>query len=88
MTKELQDHVWSILLKEFKEEVKEIYSNAITYHPCGYNHKTDLLKYLFGRHNLTSGAVEQEMLTVSRKEVCSIYDHAIGLITKTIISEV
>ena len=67
MTKELQDHVWSILPKEFKEEVKEIYSNAITYHPCGYNHKTDLLKYLFGRHNLTSDVVEEEMLTVSRK---------------------
>ena len=68
MTKELQDHVWSILPKEFKEEVKEIYSNAITYHPCGYNHKTDLLKYLFGRHNLTSDAVEEEMLTVPRKK--------------------
>lgn len=56
MTTELQNKVWSILPKEFKEEVKEIYSNAITYHPCGYNHKTDLLKYLFGRHNLTSDA--------------------------------
>ena len=44
MTIELQDRVWHILPKEFKEEVKEIYSNAITYHPCGYNHKTDLLK--------------------------------------------
>ena len=88
MNKKLQDYVWSILPKEFKEEVKEIYSNAITYHPCGYNHKTDLLKYLFGRHNLTSDEEGEEILTVSRKEVCSIYDHAIGLITKTIISEV
>ena len=69
MTKELRDHVWSILPKEFKEEVKEIYSNAITYHPCGYNHKTDLLKYLFGRHNLTSDAEEEEMLMVLRSAV-------------------
>ena len=83
MTTELQNKVWSILPKEFKEEVKEIYSNAIIYHPCGYNHKTDLLKYLFGRHNLTSDEEGEEMLTVSRKEVRSIYDHAIGLITKT-----
>ena len=74
MTIELQNKVWSILPKEFKEEVKEIYSNAITYHPCGYNHKTDLLKYLFGRHNLTSDEEGEEMLTVSRKEVRSIYD--------------
>lgn len=74
MTTELQNKVWSILPKEFKEEVKEIYSNAITYHPCGYNHKTDLLKYLFGRHNLTSDEEGEEMLTVSRKEVRSIYD--------------
>ena len=88
MDKTTQDLTWRVLPKEFKEEVKEIYSNAITYHPCGYNHKTDLLKYLFGRHNLTSDTVEEEMLTVSHKEVCSIYDPAIGLITKTIISEV
>lgn len=69
MTTELQNKVWSILPKEFKEEVKEIYSNAITYHPCGYNHKTDLLKYLFGRHNLISDAEGEEMLTVPRKKV-------------------
>lgn len=69
MTTELQNKVWSILPKEFKEEVKEIYSNAITYHPCGYNHKTDLLKYLFGRHNLIFDAEGEEMLTVPRKKV-------------------
>ena len=69
MTKELQDHVWSILPKEFKEEVKEIYLNAVVHHPCGYNYKTDLLKYLFGRHNLTSDAEEEEMLMVSRSAV-------------------
>ena len=73
MTKELQDHVWSILPKEFKEEVKEIYSNAITYHPCGYNHKTDLLKYLFGRHNLTSDAEGEEMLCVKALKVREMY---------------
>ena len=70
MTKELQDHVWSILPKEFKEEVKEVYLNAVEHHPCGYNHKTDLLKYLFGHHNLTSDAEgEDEMLCVSRKQI-------------------
>ena len=73
MTTELQNKVWSILPKEFKEEVKEIYSNAITYHPCGYNHKTDLLKHLFGHHNLTSNAEEEEMLIISRKEVQEQY---------------
>lgn len=69
MTTELQNKVWSILPKEFKEEVKEIYSNAITYHPCGYNHKTDLLKYLFGRHNLTSKAEGEELLTCEKYKV-------------------
>lgn len=59
MTTELQNKVWSIFPKEFKKEVKEIYSNAIIYHPCGYNHKTDLLKYLFGCHNLTSDSKEE-----------------------------
>ena len=74
MKTELQNKVWSLLPKEFKEEVNEIYLNAVVHHPCGYNHKTDLLKYLFGRHNLTSDVEgEDEMLCVSRKQVQEIY---------------
>lgn len=69
MTKELQDHVWSILPKEFKEEVNEIYLNAVVRHPCGYNYKTDLLKYLFGIHNLTSDAEGEELLTCEKYKV-------------------
>lgn len=69
MDKTTQNLAWSVLQKEFKEEVKEIYSNAITYHPCGYNHKTDLLKYLFGRHNLISKAEGEESLTCEKYKV-------------------
>lgn len=69
MNKELIDRAWACLPKEFKEEVKEIYSIAIIYHPCGYNHKTDLLKYLFGRHNLTSDAEGEELLTCEKYKV-------------------
>lgn len=73
MITELQNKVWYILPKEFKEEVKEIYLNAVEHHPCGYNHKTDLMKYLFGRHNLTSDAVGDELLTALRSEVQEVY---------------
>lgn len=73
MNTELQNKAWQVLPKEFKEEVKEIYANAVTHHPCGYNHKTDLLKYLFGNHNLTSDAKGEEMLIISRKEVQEQY---------------
>lgn len=70
MDKTTQDLAWRVLPKKFKEEVKEIYLNAVVHHPCGYNHKTDLLKYLFGHHNLTSdGKEEDEMLYVSRKQI-------------------
>lgn len=68
MNKELIDKAWSVLPKEFKEEVKEIYLNAVVHHPCGYNHKTDLLKYLFGHHNLTSDTEGEEMLLVNKFE--------------------
>lgn len=71
---ELIDKAWACLPKEFKEEVKEIYLNAVVRHPGGYNHKTDLLKYLFGHHNLTSDAEEEEMLTVPRKKVQRAYN--------------
>ena len=67
MDEELIDRTWSILPKEFKEEVKEIYTIAVVRHPCGYNHKTDLLKYLFGRHNLTSSKAEREELLTCEK---------------------
>lgn len=69
MNKELIDKAWACLPREFKEEVKDIYLNTVVCQPCGYNHKTDLLKYLFGNHNLTSDAEGEEMLTVSRKQI-------------------
>ena len=74
MNKELIDRAWACLPKEFKEEVKEIYSIAIIYHPCGYNHKTDLLKYLFGRHNLTSKAEGEETLICEKSKVQRAYN--------------
>ena len=74
MTIELQNKVWSILPKEFKEEVKEIYTNAVEHHPCGYNHKTDLLKYLFGNHNLTSDAEGEETLICEKSKVQRAYN--------------
>lgn len=69
MNRELQDYVWACLPKEFKEEVNEIYLNAVEHHPCAYNHKTDLLKYLFGKHNLTSDEEGEEMLTCEKYKV-------------------
>ena len=67
MDKTTQDLAWRVLPKKFKEEVNDIYLNAVVHHPCGYNHKTDLLKYLFGRHNLTSSKAEREELLICEK---------------------
>ena len=74
MDKTTQDLAWRVLPKEFKEEVKEIYLNAVEHHPCGYNHKTDLLKYLFGRHNLTSNAEGEETLICEKSKVQRAYN--------------
>lgn len=78
MDKTTQDLAWRVLPKEFKEEVKEIYLNiylnAVEHHPCGYNHKTDLLKYLFGRHNLTSDSEEEETLICEKSKVQRAYN--------------
>lgn len=69
MTKELQNLVWSILPKEFKEEVKKEYQK-------GYVCETlAMLITLFGHHNLTSDAEEEELLTVSRKRVQNLYNY-------------
>ena len=70
MTKELQNYVWSILPKEFKEEVKKIF----------YTHENNEIKtyliHLFGLHNLTSDAEGEEWLTVSRTRVQRRYHMA------------
>lgn len=57
MTKELQDLAWSLLPKEFKEEVKKIY--------CTPGHCAEvytLLQNLFGAGNLTSDAEGEDNL--------------------------
>lgn len=69
MNKELQDLAWSILPKEFKEEVKEYYNNSTVLGAKAVL----LLENLFGEHNLTSDAEGEEMLTVSRKRVQEMY---------------
>lgn len=70
MTKELQDLAWSCLPKEFKEEVKKEYRK-------GYVCETlTMLITLFGHHNLTSDAEEEEILTVSRNNVMAYYRDA------------
>lgn len=71
MNKELQDLVWSILPKEFKEEVKYEYRRVATKaskeeYDLGFMHAHE---GMFGIHNLTSDAEGEEMLTVSRKKV-------------------
>lgn len=78
MTKELQDLAWSVLPKDFKEEVKETYNEYTEkiaaktepeYRIVGYTAAQTELELLFGIHNLTSDAEGEEMLTVSRKKV-------------------
>lgn len=71
MNKTLQDNVWSILPKEFKEEVKRMYRIADS--DVDQMIATIMLENVFGRHNLTSDVEGEEMLTVSRKEVQEMY---------------
>ncbi len=70
MDKSLQDLAWSVLPKEFKEEVKS-YLGPRVYGMTG----SDILKKLFGIYNLTSDAEGEEMLTVSRKRVQNLYNY-------------
>lgn len=85
MDKKLQDLVWSILPKWFKEEVKKvarIYSSRTSALFGAERHLAnkflDEFIGLFGRHNLTSDAEGEEMLTVSRKVVQEEYRESIN----------
>lgn len=68
MNKELQDLAWSVLPKEFKEEVKEYYDNSTALGVTAVL----LLENLFGVHNLTSDAEGEKMLYVGRKKVLNL----------------
>lgn len=84
MNKELQDLACSCLPKEFREEVKRMWSVevdcATKYKSELHKHRTGLLYELFGEHlhwqnNLTSDAEgEDEMLYVSRKKLQYFYE--------------
>lgn len=85
MNKDLQDHVWSILPKEFKEEVKYEYNRVATKarkdeYDLGFMHAHE---GIFGIHILTSDAdEEEEMLYVSRKQVQKMYSYNEEELTK------
>lgn len=76
MDRELIDHVWKHCLpKEFKEEVKKLYSKFYNEKPhsdCSYGYIGLLIK-LFSIDNLTSDAEGEEMLTVPRKDIVELY---------------
>lgn len=67
MTKELQDYAWSILPKEFKEEVKRLYRIADS--DVDQMIAMIMLENVFGRHNLTSDAEGEELLTCEKYKV-------------------
>lgn len=82
MAKELQNRAWSCLPKEFKEEVKKLYTDALDASNSPHepddrkwgNYRVALLEKLFGIHNLTSDAEgEEEKLYVKRKWVQEMY---------------
>lgn len=82
MTTELQNLAWACLPKEFKEEVKKMWSVegdcAIKYKSELHKRRTDLMYELFG-NNLASDTEGEEMLTCERSKVQNHYNHAIQL---------
>lgn len=82
MNRKQQDLAWSVLPKEFKEEVKKMFQKDIN--TCNNMNQAMrcILVDIFGLHNLTSDAEGEEMLTVSRKDVVELYQE----VQKTISS--
>ncbi|OKY84331.1 MAG: hypothetical protein BHV69_09935 [Bacteroidales bacterium 52_46] len=83
MDKTTQDLAWSVLPKEFKEEVKKSYRYyscmAKDQYDCGI---VDCIETIFGKHNLTSDTEEEEMLTCERGKVQQLYNEATEIIHK------
>lgn len=85
MNKKLQDLVWSVLPKEFKEKVKKMHRKYIECrNEYDSNHRKNIanvmakiicMNTIFGYDNLTSDAEgeEDEMLYVKRKWIQEMY---------------
>lgn len=73
MNKELQNLIWAILPKEFREEVKKIYNREIGRNDYEAGVIPDTLVELFGHHNLTSDAEGEEMLYADKSKVQKIF---------------
>lgn len=72
MNKALQDLAWSVLPKDFKEEVKYEWRHTDS------NITKRTLEYFFGIHNLTSDADGEEMLVCKRSEVLWRYEESVN----------
>lgn len=73
MTKELQDQVWSVLPKEFKEYIIKVYKATLE---CSIS-DAHFLENIFGKHNLTSESEgEVELLHVTQQKVMGLYANA------------
>ena len=72
MTIELQNKVWSILPKEFKEEVKRMH--RITDSDVDQMIAMITLENVFGHHNLTSDAEGEETLICEKSKVQRAYN--------------
>ena len=72
MTTELQNKVWSILPKEFKEEVKRMH--RIAYSDVDQMIVMITLENVFGHQNLTSDAEGEETLICEKSKVQRAYN--------------
>lgn len=72
MTIELQNKVWSILPKEFKEEVKRMHRIAES--DVDQMIAMIMLENVFGLHNLTSDAEGEETLICEKSKVQRAYN--------------
>lgn len=68
MNRELQDKVWSVLPKEFKEEVKKM---RLGEHYI--EEQIVMIRLLFGDHNLNTDDKGEEMLTVPKSKAQKLY---------------
>lgn len=93
MNTELQNKAWSVLPKEFKEEVKRLWSVevdcATKYHSELHKHRTDLLYELFGEHlhwqnNLTSDAKSEPKFHKGDKVEVINYDFGLPSLSRCV----
>lgn len=87
MNTEQQNLAWACLPKEVRDEIRKEYGNSIVSAQAYTISSWQTLKWLYGKHNLTSDTEPSELLYVEREKVQDAYKAITSDMRRAVLEE-